>query len=239
MREVHPRLNIEHLTIISSRIIIGSFPPLANVNIIDGSKLVLNELKYDNAIPFFFGSKKNQFWNWYKIFFDASIDSNDVQSIKKSLNSNLLGITDLILSCERKGNSGLDKNLFNKVYNHNFFNYPSAGMKLKLLCTSKGLMNDMLLNNAFFFLHPLLKINSQKSQIFQESFLRSINAEITILKNPICIVIEVEMGGIIECLCLPSPGSPFRKLSDFGLNNESTKAYLDSYLKGAFSWFEN
>jgi hypothetical protein len=239
--EIHPRLDLFNLKINSRKIILGSFPPwnlsLTPTLIKKSAKLSCTSSVRSIEIPFFYGSLNNRFWPWYQTNVDPNCDIADILSIKKSLARKELGVTDVILSCERKGRSALDKDLFNRQYNHNFFDYPEKGQVLKLLCTSKGVMNEMLLCKAFFNTHKTVQDNGTLSKIFENEFLGKLNGDINIINNPIFRRLEVKDGGIIECLSIPSPGSPFRKLNNFGYSEDDATLYLNSYIREAFRWF--
>lgn len=241
MIERHPRLNIENLKIIQNRIILGSFPiwSLTQVNDEQVEQIEINSIsnKRKGEFPFFYGSSTNKLWTWYKEYLDSDIILTDIESIKKSLGRNEIGITDVILSCKRKNKSALDKNLSQRVYNHDFMTYPKHGEILKILCTSKGVMNEMLLCKSFFKRHPRIKIDDSMSKLFQNEFIEKIEGEITFVQKSIFTELKVEGGGIIQCLATPSPGSPFRKLVNFGYIDSDLDLYLRRYLLEAFNWF--
>jgi predicted ATP-binding protein involved in virulence len=148
--EHHPRLNQSDLIIRKPKIILGSFPPwsLTEPDFEKFETLTQKEFERINNrdFPFFYGSYVNRFWNWYQKFIDEAISKEDIDSIQKSLKEKSIGITDVIISCTRKDRSALDKHLTNRTYNHQFFKYPKKGETIKILCTSKGVMNEMLLN---------------------------------------------------------------------------------------------
>lgn len=237
--EFHPRINISDPILQQSKIIVGSFPTwsLSNSenNEISKEKEITRIKNKD--VPFFFGSSINRFWNWYYKYADNKVIENDIKSIEKSLKTNKIGITDLIISCNRKGKSSLDKHLTKRIYNHNFFQYPKKEKKLKILCTSKGAMNEMLLNKKFFKTHPGLQINLKNSVDLQNKIIEKTNGNSNYTGNPFCISIETEFGGIIECVSIPSPGSPYRKLVDFGFDSKDSNQFLDNYLNVIFNWF--
>lgn len=241
MIEQHPRLNKKKLQIEQNKIILGSFPvwSLTQTQNTEGfeinSKYLLNKKK--GEFPFFYGSSTNRFWAWYKQYVDSDIILMDLKSIKNSLIKNKIGITDVILSCKRKNKSALDKDLSQRVYNHDFIKYPKYGETLKILCTSKGVMNEMLLSKGFFKRHPQIKINDLTSRLFQNAFMEEIGGDITFLQKSIFIELEVDGGGIIQCLATPSPGSPFRKLVHFGHTYNDADSYLNKYLFETFKWF--
>ncbi len=237
--EIHPRINLSNPVLKQSKIILGSFPTWSL------SASQTNEIKLEkenarienNDIPFFFGSSVNRFWAWYNKYVDNEVSIKNINSLEKSLKSNSIGITDLIFSCHRKDKSSLDKHLTKRTYNHNFFEYPKKEETLKILCTSKGVMNEMLLNKKFFKTHSELQINIKKSDGFQNRFMKKFNGNQNHIKNPFCVSIETETGGIIECTSIPSPGSPFRRLVDFGFDSNDSNQFLDNYLKVVFDWF--
>jgi hypothetical protein len=239
--EQHPRLSIKNLKIEQNKIILGSFPVWSltqnesTLRIGISSKDILNKTK--GEFPFFYGSSTNRFWSWYKQFVDPDITLMDVKCIKNSLIKNKIGITDVILSCKRKNQSALDKDLSQRVYNHDFISYPKYGETLKILCTSKGVMNEMLLCKSFFKLHHKIKIDESKSKLFERKFIEKIGGDINMLQKSIFIELTVEGGGIIQCIAIPSPGSPFRKLVNFGYTANVPNSYLNKYLFEVFKWF--
>jgi len=241
--EIHPRINISHPLINHSKIILGSFPTWALTGL-DSDDLEIRDKKNKEKVKngdmdFFYGSSINRFWDWYKNFYDAEIEPNDVETIKGSLNRNSIGITDIIVSCDRLNQSSLDKHLTNRIYNHNFFRHPQEGEIIKILCTSKGVMNEMFIKQVLLKSPKLFKIDTNTSNSFQGLLLEKIKGESRLLKNPFYNSIELESGGSIECCSIPSPGSPYRRLIDFGLNGSPVQEYLDSYLKEVFDWFKN
>lgn len=241
--EFHPRLNLSNLRIKESRIILGSFPTWSLTDC-DPEKDETSEQKKlerikNGDIPFYYGSSINRFWNWYKIYVDESISIEDIISIKASLVKKSIGITDVIISCSRKNRSALDKHLTKRTYNHQFFGYPKRDETIKILCTSKGVMNEMLLNNKFFKTHTELKLNVEKSDFFQKQILHKVNGDISLLRNPLYRIIDVESGGSIECMSIPSPGSPYRRLKDFGYSPNDADLFLNSYLSHVFNWFSS
>jgi len=237
--EIHPRIKLRDSSLKTSKIILGSFPTWT----LTSSQFdeIRNEKEItrikNNDIPFFFGSSINKFWNWYYEYVDCKIIINDIKSIKKSLKVNKIGITDVIFSCKRSGKSSLDQHLTSRVYNHIFFEYPKKGKTLKILCTSKGVMNQMLFNKKFFKTHQELKINFKESVNFQNKIVKKSKGQLNNIKKPLCLIINTEIGGVIECVSIPSPGSPYRRLVDFGFDSNDSDKFLDDYLKVAFDWF--
>ena len=190
------------------------------------------EMKRDKPILL----KPNLFWHWYQLYVDDKIEKSEISGIKASLKAKQIGVTDVISECRRKNKSSLDSDLVNRKYNHSFFKQPVLGSKLKILCTSKGVMNEMLLNKSFFSKNKHYKINSKFSDSFQNEFISNIGGETDQLKKPIYRQIEITNAGEIDCLAIPSPGSPYRGLKHFGLKEQKLETYLNEYLKQAFIW---
>ena len=97
-------------------------------------------------------------------------------------------------------------------------------------------MND---KKAFQLNAHLSFDNKSFSNIFQFTAIQKINGDIRLVKNPFFTIIETESGGSIECFCIPSLGSPYRRLIDFGLNGSAAREYLNNYLKEVFDWFKD
>ncbi len=229
--EFHPRIDIEHPELPESRIILGSFPTFPYT--LKGSPEKAADDKQKPA--FFYGSERNRFWNWYREFVDHESEKASIESLLKSLQRNGIGITDAIYSCERKGQSSADTDLTKRVYNHRFFRSPAAGETIRILCTSKGVMNNMLLTPAFFREHPELFVNEHASKEQQHLVLTRLGGTDPV--QPLLRVLDVSGGGTIECRALPSPGSPYRSLKTFGFVSGDAKQYLHAYLENTFDWF--
>jgi hypothetical protein len=241
--ESHPRITRKDSKLSESKIILGSFPTWTLTPPDPLQKETLEEKEYyrnkNKDISFFYGSSGNMFWVWYKNLVDSKVSKADIKGIQNSLKKNKIGLTDVILQCNRKNRSSFDTDLTNRLYNHTFFNYPPKFQKLKILCTSKGVMNEMLLNKTFFSKHDRLKINVSKSTIHQSKIISTIGGDLDKIKKPFYQFIDCEKGGSIECLAIPSPGSPYRGLNAFGLNSADSEQYLKDYIKKAFLWFRS
>jgi len=238
MTEINPRLNRNRI-LNYKKIILGSFPTWS-LSLDKGKKEILlrNSIKTKNGdFDFYFGSSRNLFWKWYSQSVDSEVQIKNTESLKQSLNNNFIGITDIIYSCDRKGKSSFDKDLTNRTYNHKFFNYPQPYEKLKILCTSKGLLNNMLLNSAFFKAHPELTIDNKLSTLLQRKIIRESAGSLKQVRTPVAQVIRVKDAGIIECVALPSPGSPYRRLIDYGFNNPNSHEFIETYTAVVFNWF--
>lgn len=239
--EIDPFHN-NHLS--QNRIILGSFPTWS-LTTTDTEKEESEKEKQiirakNGDLPYYYGSASNKFWSWYSIFFDNSVQPNDLLAIQKSLKSNKIGITNIIISAKRKDRSSFDYDLSKRVYNYRFFDYPKEGNILKVLCTSKTVLNEMLLSHKFFSTHTRLSICENATNLLKETLFSSEFIDLERLNQPLCHSINVEEGGKIECVSIPSPGSPFRGLNHFGkLKEMQSKEFIRKYLTNVFSWFKN
>lgn len=236
--DVHPVISENTEKIDQFKIILGSFPTwsiCSTNNSLDQSKRNQERIE-KGEIQYHYGSKSNLFWSWYKHFVDPTISLKNVISIKSSLSKNDIGITDMILRCERKGKSALDKHLTSRKYNDGFFALPEEGSTLKILCTSKGVMNDMFLRKQFFTSNEGSYIDEKRQRKLQLKLLSNSKVDLA-SSNPVCQVVVLSNDAVIECVATPSPGSPYRRLVDFGRTNEPSKEFLNSYLKSTFNWF--
>lgn len=237
-KEVNLRVAENNEKIFYPRIILGSFPSWSVKHTYKQTPdYHTNDILKERTIPYYFCNGTNQFWSWYKKFIDHSIEIYNINTLTESLVKNRIGITDVIISCNRKGKSSLDKHLIDKKYNQDFFIYPKKNERLKLLCTSKGLMNDMLLNSSFFKRHNSIRVNEQLSGSLQSAFLNKFNGNVNSVIKPIFNLLETKDSGVIECLSIPSPGSPYRKLENFGFNGLDKTEFLSDYLRYSFEWF--
>ncbi|MEZ2337617.1 hypothetical protein AB6735_18370 [Mucilaginibacter sp. RCC_168] len=80
-----------------------------------------------------------------------------------------------------------------------------------------------------------MKLNYLKSELIQNEFVEKTDGDINLIRKPIFAEIDVKNGGKIQCLSIPSPGSPYRKLNDFGI---AKAINLDNYLFEVFKWFK-
>lgn len=67
-------------------------------------------------------------------------------------------------------------------------------------------------------------------------YLEKINGNIALIQKPIYQELTIINGGKIQCLSIPSPGSPFRKLDTFSYPGINQDKYINNYLKAAFEW---
>lgn len=99
----------------------GDFVPKDTEYLILGSftgKRTEEDVK--NGYDWFYGTKRNQFWKIMEAAYEIDLKTKiDKQNLFTKLK---IAITDIIISCERKGNSNLDMNLTNIVLNTDAIN---------------------------------------------------------------------------------------------------------------------
>ena len=134
-------------------LIVGSFPPIKltikDIDDVDGENKYLYEKylkvnkKTEDDIEFYYGSKENLFWKLMSDVFGKNLSS--VSSIKKFLENNLIGMTDIIESCKRKSTkvnqeerkiNSLDNGLIVKEYRDVIKTIKENDIR-KIYCTSK------------------------------------------------------------------------------------------------------
>ena len=73
-----------------------------------------------------------------------------------------------------------------------------------------------------------------ESNNLQSIILTTVDSEPSQIRTPIAKVIKTQCGGTIECVAIPSPGSPYRKLVDFGFHTTKSKVFISEYLTSVF-----
>lgn len=231
--EIHPFLSLGE-NILGSRMIVGTFPIFSLTQPRTQRKIELQKVRGD--MSFFYGSRSNLFWTWYKKYVDPNLSLGSPSAIIASLHLNKIAISDVIKECTRIEESFEDANLRNKVWNLQLATLIEANIS-KVICTSKassgamGWLNHKVLTPAGFTISPVatLRLHSNILSVMPNS------------KKKIMPVAQVfrKGGRQISIVALPSPGSPQRRLIDFGYDKKvhTTSTFLDSYLRGAFKWF--
>lgn len=231
--ERHPYIQAGE-NIIANKMIIGTFPIYSLTNPRTPRKNQFQEER--NDISFFYGSRSNYFWSWYELYIDHRVNIYQPASILASLQEKQIAISDVISQCTRKDDSFKDSDLKEKQWNIGLAAIIEDRIE-KIVCTSKadtgamGWLRDRILLPAGFTL--------EREQSFQlhQCILRLIPQSNLDVK----LVAQVLRKGdkLVEILSLPSPGSPSRRLVDFGCRKgiQTTKEYLDLYLTNSFNWF--
>jgi hypothetical protein len=233
--ELHPYLGIGE-SISATRMIVGTFPIYSLTNPRTPRKEQLQQQRSD--ISFFYGSRSSAFWSWYRNHVDATINVEAVESIVSSLEINSIAISDVIKKCSRVNESFEDKDLriSNGAWNSTLGDIIYGSID-KILCTSKGArgamgwLRDKILEPYGF------NIDHVQSTGLHHNILNNIpNSNPQVL--PVAQVLN-KGERRISIVALPSPGSPVRRLGNFGFVKAShtTDAYLQAYLSESFNWF--
>lgn len=231
--EFHPYLKIGE-SIMGSRMIVGTFPIYS---LTDLRSLYKNQLQQQRGdISFFYGSQANCFWSWYQQYFDTEADIQNPTSIIKSLQEKRIAISDVIKECSRSGESFEDSKLRNIKWNLNLASVIEERID-KIICTSKSVSGAMGWLVGKILLPAGFHINQQDSIQLHQSILNEIQQS-DMLLLPVSQVLEKGTKKI-SIVALPSPGSPQRRLIDFGYvkNIHTTSNYLQEYLSVTFKWF--
>ncbi len=231
--ESHPYLHTCE-AIAASRMIVGTFPIYSLTNPRTPRKEQLQQER--NDISFFYGSRSNYFWSWYKKYIDALVDVQNPQSIIDSLRMKKISISDVVKSCSRVDESFEDNKLRNKIWNDSLATVIEQSVD-KVICTSKSasgamgwLVEKILIPSGF-------TVNQNESAQLHLHILNTI-AQSNKQVKPVAKVLTKDKR-TVKIIALPSPGSPQRRLSNFGYVKDvhSTTDYLNQYLLETFNWF--
>lgn len=234
--ENHPYLN-QGIINNSKGLILGSFPVWQCTN--PDSKEKTEKREKTGSHRFFYGSSQNLFWKLYSKYLSPLDNNYTKQNILDSLNKEKISISDLIVSASRYPHkSSLDNSLKQKTYNIDGICSLIKNGVCRILCTSKGVLDDLekiLLSSKKLS----TSVNKYKSDALNRLIIRSVHKKAKLDKR-IAIVFDTDHG-IIEAISIPSPGSPFRRLKDFGFRkeiSEGNKSYLDRYFKMSFKFLK-
>jgi hypothetical protein len=233
-REIHPYLN-EGKIEGAKRLILGSFPVYPCTD--PDSHEKENQRQRDRTVRFFYGSYRSRFWGLYHKYIDAKVTIPlDKKIAIKSLEQNKIAVSDIIKSCYRKGNSASDSGLVNIEYNTLMIQEMINSGVTKILCTSKGVMEN--LHHRILLKHSDLQIDESRTKQFEIELITKLSGSLKKLKKPFCRVYALN-GKSIYVLAIPSPGSPYRQIHNFGWNLGSKVNYVESYFEFAFTWLKN
>jgi hypothetical protein len=188
---------------------------------------------------FFYGSQYNDFWNYYSNHIDSEVSRlRGKRKIVASLERHKIAISDIILSCMRKGESASDSDLHSREYNYKMLGEFFDSGVTKILCTSKGVLGMLEHVIAKQYFNRRIQLLPQSVDLPQVKILDEIKGTLPSNAKPISMVFLYE-NRRIEVLAIPSPGSPFRGLRYFGFKRDGNAGeYLSSLLGAAFDWFK-
>jgi hypothetical protein len=247
--EIHPYLKQGQING-AKKLILGSFPVYECTD--PDSLLKEKNRSNEGTIRFFYGSNRNSLWSKYSQYVDSRIlPPWNSELILTSLKERGIAISDTIASCERyvykvdkKTNQRLlypfsseDIALKNKTWNTDIIKSLVRGGVSKILCTSKGVLNDLEKHIICQKSFPFGKKERQLSHDFQKNFIEGIGGNNAVITNEIGKVFIVGSTNLYA-LAIPSPGSPQRQTHEFGCETMDRLGYANAYFEQAFNWFK-
>lgn len=231
--EYHPYLNEGQING-ATKLILGSFPVYECTN--PDNEIKKRNRDKEGTFRFFYGSVDSRFWSLYVCYIDKSINMPfNKAKILQSLNKKHIAIADTILSCERHCHSSEDNKLIRKKWNKEGVQTLIQNGITKILCTSKGVLSDLETQIICNGDKPLCSLDEKLSTNFQSDFIKELNGSNSQITNPIAKVFLIN-NNQITALAIPSPGSPYRQIKQFGFVGKDKKAYTIDYFLKAFSW---
>ena len=245
--ETHPYLQIGQIKG-ATKLILGSFPVYECTD--NDNELKQQSRLNEGTVRFFYGSNRNKLWKMYSKYIDNTIIQPwNSKLILDSLNDNQIAISDTIKCCERyiykidKNSkeqilypfSSEDTALRNKIWNREIIqNLINSGVT-KVLCTSKGVLNDLEKQIICCRNNPLGRKDNQLSSIFQAQFIQRVGGNNNHITKEIAKSFIIGARQIFA-LAIPSPGSPQRQTHEFGCDNQNRLLYANNYFENAFNW---
>ncbi|HQU96956.1 MAG TPA: hypothetical protein PLO39_12485 [Saprospiraceae bacterium] len=245
--ETHPYLQQGHING-ATKLILGSFPVYECTD--QDSQLKRQNRQNEGTIRFFYGSNRNSLWTKYGEYIDNSIvEPWDSGLIIESLIENQIAVSDTIKSCERyiykKDKKTKEKKLYpyssedsalkNKTWNREIITTLINNGVTKILCTSKGVLNDLEKQIICYGRTPLGRKDNQLTSLFQTQFIERIGGNNRQITNEVAKTFIVGNRQVFG-LAIPSPGSPQRQTHEFGCENQDRLTYANSYFENAFNW---
>jgi hypothetical protein len=231
--EIHPYLQQGQING-ATKLILGSFPVYECTDQ-DNTTKQQNRLN-EGTIRFFYGSIDSGLWGLYRDNIDDTILlPPDPNQILQSLAHRQIAISDTIYSCERHDFSSLDNKLIRRTYNIQCVQSLIRNGVRKIICTSKGVLKDL---ERQFILHgnlPFGQVDNLAGCTFQENFVQGLGGNNNQITSPIAKVFTID-NYQVTAIAIPSPGSPQRKLAQFGFNGNDWRNYADNYFSNAFNW---
>lgn len=115
MKETHPWVKFPESSSKNRKLILGSFPP--------NKFTTLQQLKTNCDFDFYYGSKDNEFWDLFSHALNLNFKFPDqIEDLKNYLKLNYWVISDVVLECNRRNNTALDKDLINIKWNTEIIN---------------------------------------------------------------------------------------------------------------------
>jgi hypothetical protein len=233
--EIHPYLQQGQINR-ATKLILGSFPVYECTD--QDNQQKQQNRQNEGTVRFFYGSIDSGLWGLYRDNIDNLIElPPNPNLILKSLSQKQIAVSDTIVSCERHEFSSEDSKLIRRTCNvQGIQSLIQQGVR-KIICTSKGVLNDLerqIISNGN---NPFGQVDNLLSANFQANFIAGLGGDNNQITNLISKVFMVD-NFQVTALAIPSPGSPQRQLAQFGFNGLDWRTYADNYFITAFNWFE-
>lgn len=232
--ETHPYLALGQVPN-ATRLILGSFPVYECTNV--DNEFKQNRRIQNNSIRFFYGSGHSKLWDLYSSFIDETIVQPYIPDIlMESLIRNEVAMSDLIQGCDRVGYSALDNDLRGRIWNRQgIVELINNGVN-KILCTSKGVLDNLKSRVLCCAHNPVASFNEFESAQLHNRILHEVNGNADISKLTAAVFIMNNNEQTVTALAIPSPGSPQRRLRNFGFEEGGWQQYAENYFSAAFNW---
>ncbi len=218
----------------ATKLILGSFPVYECTD--PDTYLKQQNRKREGTIRFFYGSIDSGLWGLYHNHIDnAIVLPPDPTVILESITQRQIAIADTIVSCERHNYSSEDSKLIKRSYNRQGIQTLIENGVTKIICTSKGVLNDLEKQIICYSNNTLGQLDIEASANFQADFVRQLGGHNNQITNSIVKVFSVD-NVQVTALAIPSPGSPQRQLAQFGFDGLDWRTYADNYFSNAFRW---
>ena len=233
--EIHPYLQQGQIKR-ATKLILGSFPVYECTD--QDNQQKQQNRQNERTVRFFYGSIDSGLWGLYRDNIDNLIElPPNPNLILQSLSQRQIAVSDTIFSCERHGFSSEDSKLIRRTYNvQGVQSLIKQGVR-KIICTSKGVLNDLerkIISNGN---NPFGQVDNLLSANFQANFVAELGGDNNQITNLISKVFMVD-NFQVTALAIPSPGSPQRQLAQFGFHGLDWRTYADNYFINAFNWLE-
>lgn len=181
MPDVHPYKPF--IPVNATKLIIGTIPP---------HRFCTEECQlFEEDVKFYYGSKSNHFWRLISevtnIQFDNRNTEQAIDQRKKFLTDRLIGITDIIESCDRVGCSPSDNDLRNPVYKDIKLLLANCPTIKTLIYTSKFVktcINNVLITISYFNVKQNTRHRFDNDRNVQVLNISNRNYDIIILYSP-------------------------------------------------------
>jgi hypothetical protein len=245
--ETHPYLQQGQING-ATKLILGSFPVYECT---DQDNELKNQTRLnEGTVRFFYGSNRNRLWTMYSQYIDNTIVQPwNPELILGSLRENQIAVSDTIQSCERYiykiDKNTRERNLYpfssedsalkNKTWNREIIQNLIIGGVTRILCTSKGVLNDLEKQIICNRNNPMGRKDERLSPLFQSEFIQGIGGNNNLITNVVAKTFLVSNRQVFA-LAIPSPGSPQRQTHEFGCENHDRLTYASNYFENAFNW---